>query len=641
MAAGNEGLGPGAEIDRKYRVVRELGTGAMGSVYEAEHLVLRRRVAIKLLHAVRVREPIALQRFEREARAASSIGSRHVIAILDYGETPGGEPYLVMEYLAGETLADRLERHRVLDAEELVPIVAQVLAGLEAAHAAGIVHRDLKPQNVWLCAGGGELPVDFVKLLDFGVAKLRSECIQLTEAGTLIGTPRFMAPEQLLGETTADHRVDLYAAAVILFRALSGRWPFPAETLDTLIYEALHTEPLRLDALMPSISPRIAAVVARALARSPADRYPTARAMASDLAASLPTLSRVPLPPPRAESPAPQPAPQPAPLQAPAPIPTLAAPMAPSVTLHLAPPAPTLASTLAPTAPSATLYGEPVRPAPAAAPPSPSLAHAPIAPAPMPPKKAARGAVWWVGGAAVVALAIAAGWGLRSFALPDAGEPTATNDPRKSRKRDAPPASASAPVAPPSSHTPEDGSPVARARAQLERLARLRDTSKGVAMTRADRPMSQPLASGSYEVIGYDQLDDPTRQVEFEVAGPLLALCGYAVRKNGDDDALNRLGQCASLTHVGVVRTETLKKPVFSDAGQPVDRGSFRGDVLVYELATGELRGAYRLELQGTERPEPSDGLSWSEVALIELQVAVTSAANDKVARTDQLTNFD
>src|SRR5262245_13775390 len=187
----------GATYADKYRIVRQLGEGAMGAVYEGENVRIRRRVAIKVLHAHIAEKGDALRRFEREAQAAGRIGSEHIVEVLDMGELPDGSRFMVMEFLEGSTLDQRIRSRRRLTPEEASPIVCQLLAGLSAAHAAEIIHRDLKPANIFLANRGG----DFVKILDFGVSKFNvlSDEMSMTSTGAVLGTPFYMSPEQAKG----------------------------------------------------------------------------------------------------------------------------------------------------------------------------------------------------------------------------------------------------------------------------------------------------------------------------------------------------------------------------------------------------------------------------------------------------------
>lgn len=270
-------LTPGALIDQKYRILRMLGTGGMGSVYEAENTRVERRVAIKVMHKVRDQQDIA--RFEREARAAQ-IGSPNIVQVFDLGYLADGAPYMVMEYLAGESLGDRLQRVRSMSAAELLPVVRQILDALGAAHRAGIIHRDLKPDNVFLTRVDGT-DQEIVKLLDFGISKFtdaarKAADVSLTRSGVAVGTPHFMSPEQVQGSKELDFRTDLYSLGVILYRGLSGQLPFQSEDVAPLLVQILMEAPKPLHELRPDIDVDLSALVARSMARNAADRFQSA-----------------------------------------------------------------------------------------------------------------------------------------------------------------------------------------------------------------------------------------------------------------------------------------------------------------------------------------------------------------------------
>lgn len=271
-------LTPDEVIDGKFRIVRLLGQGGMGAVYEGVHLLIHRRVAIKVLHAAVVQHREAALRFEREAQAAGRIGSKHIVEVLDLGQLPSGARYMVMEFLEGESLGTRLERQHFLSPVELYPIVTQLLDGLGAAHRAGIVHRDLKPDNVFLQNNDGK--ADFVKLLDFGISKfgdsLGDSGLSMTQTGAVMGTPFYMAPEQARGARAVDHRADIYAAGVIMYECLTGRVPFNASSFNELLFKIALEEPPPLRSLAPHVDEELAGIVARAMARDPGRRFQSA-----------------------------------------------------------------------------------------------------------------------------------------------------------------------------------------------------------------------------------------------------------------------------------------------------------------------------------------------------------------------------
>ncbi len=275
------GSGPdpliGRVLDGRYRVERFLGGGGMGRVYDAVQVELGRRVALKVLIPELAKVPAILERFRREALAAAVLGHPHIVDVTDFVIPSDGPPFLVMEHLVGEALVDVLTRDGMLTVPRALKITVQLLDALQAAHDAGIVHRDLKPANVFLVSlAGGE---EMVKLLDFGVAKLRENPgnKKLTAVGEMVGTPRFAAPEQLKGGPV-DPRTDIYGAGVLLYGMLTGKPPFAGPDMD-IIRAVLEDAPADPRVVNPSVDPALAAIVAKAMAKRPEDRFPSARAM--------------------------------------------------------------------------------------------------------------------------------------------------------------------------------------------------------------------------------------------------------------------------------------------------------------------------------------------------------------------------
>ena len=262
----------GLVIDGKYRLDRLIGRGGMGVVYEAENLRLGRRVAVKVLLRGHEAGSAARKRFEREAKAAGTIGHPNVVQVFDVGVMPDGVPFMVMELLSGQSLAKMLSVRGALDPEKSRAIAMQVCAGLQAVHEAQVIHRDLKPDNVFLTTAG-------VKLVDFGVSKAFDETMSLTKTGMVVGTPYYLSPEQARGEKDVDHRVDLWAAGVVLYEMLTGTLPFQGANYNALIAKILTSRPPRPSTLRPKLSAAIDEVVMRALAFAPEDRYQSARAM--------------------------------------------------------------------------------------------------------------------------------------------------------------------------------------------------------------------------------------------------------------------------------------------------------------------------------------------------------------------------
>ncbi|MBX3272618.1 MAG: serine/threonine protein kinase [Sandaracinaceae bacterium] len=275
----------GAIIGGKYRLRRVLGRGGMGTVYKAENVAIGRTVAVKVLHHHLADEGVTIARFQREARAAASVGHENIVDVLDMGVEPSGAPYTVMEYVRGKSLAQALRDDGRFDPTRAARIAGQVLAALAAAHGEGIIHRDLKPENVMLTVQGKKR--DHVKLFDFGVAAIIDSAMDpssdLTPSGKTMGTPAFAAPEQILGRRVRDARVDLYAVGVLLYQMLAGRVPFERPTFPELC-RAITDEPAPTFAqLGVEVDPRLEAVVHKALEKDPDDRFQYAEEMCEAL----------------------------------------------------------------------------------------------------------------------------------------------------------------------------------------------------------------------------------------------------------------------------------------------------------------------------------------------------------------------
>lgn len=272
----------GVVLAGSYRIVRTLGRGGMGRLYEAQHARLDRRFAVKVLHEAHSRNRDTSLRFEREARALSRIRSDHVLDVVDVLRTPDDRAAIITARLDGEDLKARLDRIGKMPAVEAIPIARQVCRGLAAAHAQGVVHRDLKPSNLFLETGAdGHVTV---KILDFGVAKLSGEP-ELTRTGAVVGTPAYMAPEQARGSAEVDERADVYAVGAVLYRALTGRAPYTGSDAASLLTSLLHEAPKRPRAIERSIPLGLEAILQRAMARLPEDRHPDALALEQELAA--------------------------------------------------------------------------------------------------------------------------------------------------------------------------------------------------------------------------------------------------------------------------------------------------------------------------------------------------------------------
>ena len=283
-------LGPdplcGRVLDERYEVIRHIGGGAMGTVYEVRHLRLGKRFAMKIIRPAISCQPEFAARFEQEAMSCSRLNHPHCIAVTDYGQTADGLLYLVMEYLEGETLGTLLGQP--VPVSQALVIARQILLALAQAHRSGVVHRDIKPDNVLLVPGPDQQPM--VKVVDFGIAKLgigdARPPARLTDVGMIFGTPEYMAPEQALSSADVDERADIYAVGVILWILLTGRPPFSARSSVELLRVKISSEAPRLDRACPGVfAPQLVAATRRALATRPEDRYPSAQAFADDIAA--------------------------------------------------------------------------------------------------------------------------------------------------------------------------------------------------------------------------------------------------------------------------------------------------------------------------------------------------------------------
>ena len=265
----------GLLVQGRYRILRKLGEGGMGSVYEGKHELIGRRVAIKTLHWQFAQNLELIERFHREANAATAVGNEHIIEVTDFGFFDDSAPFIVMEYLEGVELGALLEQEGSLPIARAVHIVTQMCDALSAAHARGIVHRDMKPENVFLIRRSHD--PDFVKVLDFGISKMRvqGEELQgsLTRTGMALGTPYYMPPEQAQGVRDIDQRADVYAVGVILYRALGGRLPFDAATYPALMVKIMTESPASLRQLRADIPEALDRAVLKAMARDRQERF--------------------------------------------------------------------------------------------------------------------------------------------------------------------------------------------------------------------------------------------------------------------------------------------------------------------------------------------------------------------------------
>jgi eukaryotic-like serine/threonine-protein kinase len=289
-----------AEIDQiiaqRYRLLEKLGEGGMGSVWRAQHLNLGTLVAIKLMSPAVAAHPEGLARFRREAQAAASLQSPNIVSVFDFG-VDGDTPYIAMELLRGESLAQRLAQKGALTLGDTATILMQVARAVGKAHDAGVVHRDLKPDNVFLVPGEeGEI----AKVLDFGIAK-RLDTLSshtsgaATRTGTVMGTPYYMSPEQVSGKRELDHRADIWAFGVIGYECVTGKKPFYDDNLGALVL-AICVEPLPVPSRVSSCSAAFDGWFARCVAREPSARFPTIRDAAKELVSLTPATVRNPSP---------------------------------------------------------------------------------------------------------------------------------------------------------------------------------------------------------------------------------------------------------------------------------------------------------------------------------------------------------
>lgn len=293
----------GQVLGGKWRVVRLVGRGGMGAVYEGQNVGIGKRVALKLIDAEYARSPEVASRFQREAEAASLVESAHIVQVFDSGATDAGVPYIVMELLRGEDLRARIRRLGKLPVAEAVHVVAQVLRGLCRAHEAGIVHRDLKPDNVFLEARDDD-PM-FAKIVDFGISKIQRRpgepsSSTLTRRGVVLGTPYYMSPEQAQAMPDLDARTDLFSVGAIMYECLAGRPPHVGSSYEQIIIGICTRDAEDPRRLEPSVPQAIAAFVMRALERDRDRRWPSAAAMLEGLRAAAPALvsTRSPTPVP-------------------------------------------------------------------------------------------------------------------------------------------------------------------------------------------------------------------------------------------------------------------------------------------------------------------------------------------------------
>ncbi len=269
----------GSTIDGRYRVEARIGEGGMGVVYRASHVVLRKALAIKVMRSEQANDAEVVQRFVQEAQSSSAIGHPNIIGISDFGTTADGSVYFAMEFLEGQTLGKAMEQGP-LPVARAIDVFLQITSALEAAHQRGIVHRDLKPDNIFLVQRGDQR--DFVKILDFGIAKVKNAAAKITRTGMVFGTPHYMSPEQAAGQAV-DQRSDIYSLGVIMFQVFAGQLPFDAESYMGVMTKHMFDPPPQPSKILPSLRGPIEDIILMALAKKPEQRYQSMLEIKDDL----------------------------------------------------------------------------------------------------------------------------------------------------------------------------------------------------------------------------------------------------------------------------------------------------------------------------------------------------------------------
>jgi hypothetical protein len=277
----------GTVFGGSYRIVRQIAKGGMGELYEASHLRLSGRYAIKVLLPEFASTDEVIGRFQREAEVTSRLRHPNIVSVIDFNTTPEGRAYLVMEYLDGRDLAVELDEVGPLPLGRVQALIEQLVSALSAAHESGVIHRDLKPQNLLLVKLPGDQR-EMLKVLDFGISKVREARVRLTRDFSLVGTPQYMAPEQALGKIDEiDHLTDQFAVAAVTYQLLAGRPPFTGEALPAILYQVVNRDPPALATARPEVPAEVAHVIARGLAKAREQRFADIRAFGSALSEAI------------------------------------------------------------------------------------------------------------------------------------------------------------------------------------------------------------------------------------------------------------------------------------------------------------------------------------------------------------------
>ena len=613
-------LPAGAVLRGKYKILAKLGEGGMGAVYKALHLRFDEVCALKMVLATHLADPTFLQRFQAEALLMRKLDHPHALRVNDVDETDDGLPFIVMEFIEGESL-DAVLARGALPADRAIRIAMQACEALGAAHRLGIIHRDIKPANLLLARTPDG--ADFVKVLDFGIAKVQAgsplrDGASLTQTGALVGTPAYMSPEQCQGVRGVEltGASDLYSLGVVLYQMLTGGVPFKAESTVAILMAHMQQPPPDLHALRPDFSPRLVAVVQRALEKDPARRYATAEEMRQALQEAgtaldkttlgprpplphsdfdLPATTRWETPRPgaaRVPLPVPPPAPPAAPPPAPAPGPAAVAPS------PVSPPAPTPAP--APPVPSpAPAVQIPPAPLPSPTPTAPKMPGVSTPPAQAAPRSKLNPAVAFVGGVGIAAVLLAGVWfALRSQLggnAPPGGEANSGNG-KKSEPRPGthPPAK---PPGRPGTEEHADSSPAGEvasmpAFALRHTLAGHSDSVLAVAFTRGGRIMasgSLDRAVGLWDPVAGKSLGQlrghtgPVYGVAFSPDGRLLA--------SASGDTTVRLWEIAKGLTIQTLtgHADRVYSVAFGPDGATVATASKDRTVKLWNVASGQV----------------------------------------------------